>query len=199
MLDVQLKIKINQLWDKFRSNGVSNPLEGIEQISYLIFMKRLEDEDSDNELNAQFTNSNYVSIFANNTNLKWSNWINMPAEDMFTHVRDNVFPFLINLGEEGSLYNKYMKNAIFKVPTSSVLVEATRIIDNLNIKEQNKDVQGDIYEYLLSQLKDSGKNGQFRTPRHIIKLIIELIKPEFGEIICDPACGTSGFLMNSYK
>lgn len=199
MLDAELKSQINQLWEKFWSSGISNPLTAIEQMSYLIFMKRIEDEDNENELNAKFNGIEFVSIFDGHDDLKWSNWTNMSADDMFVHVRDNVFPFLTTLGDDDSLYNRYMQNAIFQIPTGSVLAEATKIIDKLNIKEQNKDVQGDLYEYLLSQLSTSGKNGQFRTPRHIIKMIVELIKPQIGEVICDPAAGTAGFLMNAYN
>lgn len=199
MLDSELKSQINQLWEKFWSSGISNPLTAIEQMSYLIFMKRMEDEDNENELNAKFNGMEFVSIFDGHEDLKWSNWTNMSADDMFVHVRDNVFPFLTTLGDDESLYNRYMQNAIFQIPTGSVLAEATKIIDKLNIKEQNKDVQGDLYEYLLAQLSTAGKNGQFRTPRHIIKMIVELIKPQIGEVICDPAAGTAGFLMNAYN
>ena len=199
MLDSELKSQINKLWDKFWSSGISNPLTAIEQMSYLIFMKRLEDEDSDNEWNATIKGVEFNSIFDNHDDLKWSNWTNMSADEMFVHVRDNVFPFLTTLGDDDSLYNRYMANAIFQIPTGSLLAEATSIIDNMNIKEQNKDVQGDLYEYLLSQLSTAGKNGQFRTPRHVIKMIVELIKPQIGEAICDPAAGTAGFLMNAYN
>lgn len=199
MIDNDLKSKINQLWEKFWSSGISNPLTAIEQMSYLIFMKRLEDEDNENELNAKFNNVEFISIFKDHEDLKWSNWTNMSADDMFIHVRDKVFPFLITLGDDDSLYNRYMANAIFQIPTGSLLAEATSIIDNMKIKEQNKDVQGDLYEYLLSQLSTAGKNGQFRTPRHIIKMIVELIKPQIGETVCDPASGTAGFLMNAYN
>lgn len=199
MLNQQLKLQINQLWDKIYSNGISNPLTAIEQMSYLIFIKRLEDEDNINKWNATVKGEEFTSIFDEHEDLKWSNWTNMSADDMFVHVRDNVFPFLTTLGEKNSMYNKYMENAIFQIPTSSVLAEATKIIDNMNIKEQNKDVQGDLYEYLLSKLQTAGTNGQFRTPRHIIKMIVELIKPQIGEVICDPAAGTAGFLMNAYN
>ena len=199
MLDSELKSQINQLWEKFWSSGISNPLTAIEQMSYLIFMKRLEDEDNENEMDAKFIGVDFVSIFEGHEDLKWSNWTNMSADDMFVHVRDKVFPFLTTLGDDDSLYNRYMQNAIFQIPTGSVLAEATKIIDKLNIKEQNKDVQGDLYEYLLSQLSTAGKNGQFRTPRHIIKMIVEIIKPQIGEVICDPAAGTAGFLMNAYN
>lgn len=199
MLDAELKSKVNQLWDKFWSSGISNPLTAIEQMSYLIFMKRLEDEDNENQLNAKLSGEEYVSIFSEHPNYKWSEWINMSADEMLEHVKYKVFPFLSTIGDEKSLYNRYMKEANFIIPTGSLLVEATSIIDDLKIKEQNKDVQGDLYEYLLSQLSTSGKNGQFRTPRHIIKMMVEIIKPKLGEVVCDPACGTGGFLMNAYN
>lgn len=199
MLDAELKSKVNQLWDKFWSSGISNPLTAIEQMSYLIFMKRLEDEDEENKENAKYTGEEYVSIFSEHPNYKWSEWINMSADEMLEHVKYKVFPFLSTIGDEKSLYNRYMKEANFIIPTGSLLVEATSIIDDLKIKEQNKDVQGDLYEYLLSQLSTSGKNGQFRTPRHIIKMMVEIIKPKLGEVVCDPACGTGGFLMNAYN
>lgn len=199
MLDAELKSKVNQLWDKFWSSGISNPLTAIEQMSYLIFMKRLEDEDNENQLNAKLSGEEYISIFSEHPDYKWSNWINMSADEMLEHVKYKVFPFLSTIGDEKSLYNRYMKEANFIIPTGSLLVEATSIIDDLKIKEQNKDVQGDLYEYLLSQLSTSGKNGQFRTPRHIIKMMVEIIKPKLGEVVCDPACGTGGFLMNAYN
>ena len=107
MIDNDLKSKINQLWEKFWSSGISNPLTAIEQMSYLIFMKRLEDEDNENELNAKFNNVEFISIFKDHEDLKWSNWTNMSADDMFIHVRDKVFPFLITLGDDDSLYNRY--------------------------------------------------------------------------------------------
>lgn len=199
MLDAELKSKVNQLWEKFWSSGISNPLIAIEQMSYLIFMKRLEDEDSENEINARLKGEDFTSIFEGHEDYKWSNWINMSADDMLNHVKYKVFPFLASIGDEDSLYNRFMKEANFVIPTGSLLVEATNIVDDLKIKEQNKDVQGDLYEYLLSQLSTAGKNGQFRTPRHIIKMMVEILKPKLGEVICDPACGTAGFLMNAYN
>lgn len=199
MLDSELKSKINQLWDKFWSNGISNPLTAIEQMSYLLFMKRLDDEEVSHEKRAQFTGEDYESIFENHQDCRWSNWINMSSEDMFEHVRDNVFPFLRDLGDEDSLYNKYMKDAVFQIPTATLLTEATHLINEMKIKEQNRDTQGDLYEFLLSQLTTSGTNGQFRTPRHIIQMMVTIINPKVGETILDPACGTAGFLINSFR
>jgi type I restriction enzyme M protein len=118
---------------------------------------------------------------------------------MLTHVRDNVFPFLREMGGDGSLYSRYMKDAVFAISTGTLLVEAVNIIEEMHIKDQNRDTQGDMYEYLLSELTTSGKNGQFRTSRHIIQMMVELINPKIGETICDPACGTAGFLINAYQ
>jgi type I restriction enzyme M protein len=199
MLDTELKSKINQLWDKFWSGGISNPLQAIEQMSYLLFMKRLEDEDIAREQNSQLSGEKYESIFEGNEECKWSKWSNLPADDILDHVRDEVFPFLRKLGGEDSLYATYMKDAVFTIPTPSLLIEAVKIIDGMHIKEQNRDTKGDIYEYLLSELKTAGKNGQFRTPRHIIKMMVELVNPQIEHAVCDPACGTAGFLVAAYE
>ena len=200
MLDSELKSKIDLLWDKFWSGGISNPLQAIEQMSYLIFMKRMEDEDVAREQNAKLLKEKYQSIFKGNEDCKWSKWTQMPAEEMLEHVRDTVFQFLRKLnGGEESVYSKYMEDASFTIPTASLLVEAVKIINDMHIKEQNRDVQGDIYEYLLSQLQTAGRNGQFRTPRHIIKMMVEILGPKYGNKICDPACGTAGFLVASYE
>ncbi|WP_440953919.1 type I restriction-modification system subunit M [Methanosarcina sp. Mfa9] len=204
MLESELKSKINQLWDKFWSGGISNPLEAIEQISYLIFMKRLEDEENEREQNALLRGEKYETIFVDKKgkyrkDFKWSDWTGYPAEQALSHVRDEVFPFLRNLGEENSLYRRYMKDAVFAIPTGSLLISAVKTINDLKIKEQNRDAKGDIYEYLLSELKTAGKNGQFRTPRHVIKMMVELADPKIGEKIVDPACGTAGFLVGAYE
>lgn len=200
MLDSALKSKINLLWDKFWSGGISNPLQAIEQMSYLIFMKRLEDGDVAREQNFKLLKKKYESVFKGNEDCKWSKWTEMSAEKMFEHVHDKVFPFLRKLnGGKKSVYSKYMKDASFAIPTASLLAEAVKIINDMHIKEQNRDTQGDLYEYLLSQLQTSGKNGQFRTPRHIIKMMTEILEPKYGDKICDPACGTAGFLVASYE
>jgi len=119
---------------------------------------------------------------------------------MLVHVRDVVFPFIKNIHDgEKTLFAQHMKDAVFLIPKPSLLQEAVSIIDELKISAQNRDTQGDIYEYLLSQLSTAGKNGQFRTPRHIIRMMIELVDPDINDRICDPACGTAGFLVNSYE
>lgn len=199
MLHTEIKSKIRKLWDKFWSGGISNPLQAIEQISYLIYMKRLEDKDTQKQQEAILRNEKFNSIFSKNKDCRWSVWCQYPAEKMLEHVREVVFPFMRNLGGDGSVYAKYMANANFEIPTSSLLTEAVNIINDMHIKEQNQDAQGDIYEYLLSELQTAGKNGQFRTPRHIIKLMVDLSKPEINDRILDPACGTAGFLVNAYE
>ncbi len=200
MLKPELKAKINQIWDRFWSGGLANPLTAIEQISYLIFIKRLEELDEINKSRAEATNEKYVSIFKNNEKCRWSHWKNMNAEEMLVHVRDKVFPFIknINISNDGE-FAKLMKDSIFMIPKPSLLQEAVAILDDLKISPQNYDTLGDMYEYLLKELSSAGKVGQFRTPRHIIRMMVKLLDPKLGEKICDPACGTAGFLVNAYQ
>jgi type I restriction enzyme M protein len=199
MLAQELKSQVDKLWNLFWSGGIANPLTAIEQISYLIFMKRLDEEDLKRKSDAEWTKKKYESIFSSEK-LRWSQWKHLEAEEMLKHVRDKVFPFIKKLnGESGNSFAHQMKDAVFIIPKASLLVEAVEIFDNLKITEQNQDTQGDIYEYLLSELSTSGKNGQFRTPRHIIKMMCALVNPKLGQTICDPACGTGGFLIGAYQ
>src|SRR3989338_6774099 len=151
MLHAELKSKIRLLWDKFWSGGISNPLQAIEQISYLIFMKKLEDKDILDEQNATLKGLKFKSIFEGHGNCRWSEWSEYSSDKILPHVRDIVFSFMRSLGGENSHYNNYMKDATFSLPTASLLIEAVNIINDLHIKEQNQDSQGDIYEYLLSE------------------------------------------------
>jgi len=200
MLESTLKSKINKLWDKFWSGGISNPLTAIEQMSYLIFMKRLDDLDERRENLAEIKGEEFTSVFEGNEGCRWSEWKHYSAEKMLDHVKDVVFPFIKNIRNgENTLFAKHMKDAIFMIPKASLLQEAVTIIDDVNIAAQNQDTQGDIYEYLLSEIKSSGKNGQFRTPRHIIRMIVALVDPDINDKISDPACGTAGFLINAYE
>ena len=196
----ELKSKIDTLWDRFWSGGMSNPLQSIEQMSYLIFMKRLEDTDTVEQNRARARGAAYTSVFAWHEECRWSSWKHYPAEQMLEHARDVVFPFIKSLHNgEKTLFARQMQDAVFMIPKPSLLQEAVALIDDLNITAQNRDTQGDIYEYLLSQLSTAGKNGQFRTPRHIIRMIVELVDPDITDRICDPACGTAGFLINAYE
>jgi type I restriction enzyme M protein len=196
----EIKSKIDLLWDRFWSGGLSNPLQSIEQMSYIIFMKRLEDMDVLEQRRANSMGKEYKSIFEGNEGCRWSVWKHKSAEDMLKHVRDVVFPFIKNIHDgEKTLFSQHMKDAVFMIPKPTLLQEAVSIIDELNIAAQSTDVQGDLYEYLLSQLATAGKNGQFRTPRHIIRMMVELVDPDINDRICDPACGTGGFLFTAHK
>lgn len=195
-----LKSKVDALWNRFWSGGISNPLTAIEQMSYLIFLKRLEDIDNANAAAAKRRKLDFKSVFSKkNQNCKWSYWSQLPGDEMLRHVRDVVFEFLRNLGSETSTFTQHMQDAMFIIPRASLLQEAVKIIDDMHISEQNIDVQGDLYEYLLGQLSTAGKNGQFRTPRHIIRMMTKLIDPKMTDRICDPAAGTAGFLVAAYE
>ena len=215
-----LKSKIEQLWNKFWSGGVSNPLTAIEQITYLLFMKRLDDLDLKNKADAEFLGIAYKSKFegkfeipgtgqkVNKQTLRWSHFKHLPAEEMLSHVQTKVFPFLRQLNGDESSFTHHMKNAVFIIPKPSLLVEAMATIEEIfqEIEKDSseggqafQDIQGDVYEMLLSEIASAGKNGQFRTPRHIIKLIAELVEPKPGHLIADPACGTGGFLLGAYQ
>lgn len=238
----ELKSKIDQLWNKFWSGGISNPLTAIEQITYLLFMKRLDELDLKRQADAEWTGETYTSKFEgiwvppehrtklggrestlaaidmraqderqygiNKNSLRWSEFKRMQAEDMLQHVQTKVFPFLKDMNGEESNFTHHMKNAVFIIPKPALLVEAVKTIDDIfAIMEQDaqengqafQDIQGDVYEFLLSEIATAGKNGQFRTPRHIIKLMAELVQPQLGHKIADPACGTGGFLLGAYQ
>ena len=208
-----LKSAINSLWDKLWSGGLSNPLDAIEQISYLLFMKRLDEQDAARERSARLRDKNnpYVSpvfpapdetnadTLRKTSNLRWSQWTKMPGGEALKHVKEVVFPFLKTLGAEGSSFAEQMENAEFKINKPSLLLEACALIDEMKIGQQNQDVQGDLYEFLLSKLDSAGRNGQFRTPRHIIRMMVQMTNPQPGERIVDPAAGTCGFLVNAYQ
>lgn len=199
MLDPKMKAKVKKLWNLFWSGGLSNPLTAIEQISYLLFMKRLDDLDSHRITAAKTRNQQYTSIFEGYEDYRWSKWKFMAPKSMYKHVTENVFPFIKKLHNgDDVVYSKVMKNAVFMIPKPSLLQEAVSLLDEINIGER-PDIQGDIYEYILGELKTSGKNGQFRTPRHIIRMMVDLVDPDIGDKICDPACGTGGFLVAAYQ
>lgn len=199
LTDPQLRSKVDALWDRFWSGGIANPLTAIEQMSYLVFLKKLEDIDNDRAAAAKRRDGSYRSVFHGNKECRWSYWSQLPGDQMLKHVRDVVFEFLRNLGGETSSFTQHMQDAVFIIPKASLLQEAVKIIEDMHISEQNIDVQGDLYEYLLLQLTTAGKNGQFRTPRHIIRMITKLVNPKIGERICDPAAGTGGFLVAAYE
>lgn len=237
----ELKSKIDQLWNKFWSGGISNPLTAIEQITYLLFMKRLDELDQKRQADAEWTGEKYTSKFEGfwippeyrarreekdtdaewakkledekryqieKRSLRWSEFKRMQAEEMLQHVQGKVFPFLKDLNGAESNFTHHMKNAVFIIPKPALLVEAVKTIDEIfELMEKDsrengqafQDIQGDVYEMLLAEIATAGKNGQFRTPRHIIKLMAELVQPQLGHKIADPACGTGGFLLGAYQ
>lgn len=218
MLKPNIRSKVDALWDKFWSGGISNPLNAIEQITYLLFIKQLDENDTTEKRNADFTGDTYKSIFdgiyfplgvdknvksngIQKEDLRWSNINRGTSEVVFQRMQSQVFPFIKELGEIGSSFAKHMQNAVFLIPKASLLKEAMDTIDQLYLEIQKEDrftdTQGDVYEYLLSQLNQAGKNGQFRTPPHIIEMMVELVEPKLGERIADPACGSAGFLLAS--
>ncbi|HBT5894221.1 DNA methyltransferase [Klebsiella pneumoniae] len=222
-----LQSAIKRLWDKFWSSGISNPLTAIEQITYLLFMKRLDELDHKRQDEGETSGEKYISKFAgtwippeernrpvaeqhpiDKRTLRWSEFKKLQPEEMLQHVRDKVFPFLKDLNGAESNFTHHMKNAVFIIPKSALLVEAVKAIDEIfemmkrDSQEKGQafqDIQGDVYEFLLSEIATAGKNGQFRTPRHIIKLMADLVQPQLGQRIADPACGTGGFLLGAYQ
>ena len=227
-----IKSLIDKLWNNFWSGGISNPLTAIEQITYLIFMKRLDDLEAKRERDADFTGEKYISRFSgkykvpgsrdddegiDKSELRWSNFKHLPADEMLLHVQIKVFPFLKDFQSENNTPNhadgegyftKHMANAVFIMPKASLLVEAIKIIEQLFVEIEKdasegghafQDIQGDVYELLLSEIASAGKNGQFRTPRHIIKLMAELVAPQLGQRMADPSSGTGGFILGYYQ
>jgi type I restriction enzyme M protein len=222
-LNAKLQSLIRALWDRFWSGGISNPLSAIEQITYLLFMKQLDELDLKREKDAEFTEETYISRFSgeyflpydtekknpiDKATLRWSYFKQMKAELMLPHVQQKVFPFIKDLNGDGSTFTRHMANAVFLIPSANLLQGAIAIIEDLFLEIEREareeghlfqDIQGDVYEMLLNEISSAGKNGQFRTPRHIIKLITELVNPKLGHRICDPACGTAGFLLDAYQ
>lgn len=211
MVTGELKNKIDSLWEIFWTGGLTNPLDVIEQITYLMFIRDLDDSDNRRAKESTMLGLPYKSIFdgkvtigerkIDGSQLKWSVFRDFPAAQMYTVMQEYVFPFIKNLhGDKNSAYSKYMDDAIFKLPTALML---SKVVDSLNEiyqlmnDAQSTDVRGDVYEYLLAKIASAGVNGQFRTPRHIIRMMVELMDPKADEVIADPACGTSGFLVGA--
>lgn len=207
MLSSELKSKISQLWDKFWSRGITNPINAIEQISYLLFMRRLDEVDALEKAKAIYSEQKFKSIFNGHENCRWSYFSKLEPEKMLEVVSTKAFPLIKSLNDPLQPYSKHMQNAVFIINNPALLKDAVTAINEIydEIKQQQddgqqfQDTQGDVYEYLISEIASSGKNGQFRTPRHLIQFICELIEPTWEDKICDPACGTGGFLLGAYQ
>jgi len=243
--NARLKSLIMSLWNTLYGGGISNPITAIEQITYLFFIKKLDELENSREIEAQSKGGKYTSKFngnyipwiddmeyrlnaeatpdekdklnkkreealapRNKNELKWSYFKDMPPSNMLLHVKNNVFPFIKELNGELSPFTYYMKEASFIIQKPSLLVEAVKKVDEIFVeigkdaedgKQSFQDIQGDVYEMLLKEISTAGKNGQFRTPRHLIKLLVELTEPKLGDKIADPACGTGGFLLGAYQ
>ncbi|CAM3127808.1 site-specific DNA-methyltransferase (adenine-specific) [Tsukamurella hominis] len=191
----ELKNKIDRVWDAFWSGGISNPLEVIEQITYLLFIRRLDELQLLKEREDEILGEGIMDpIFdPGHEELRWHVFRHEAPAEMFATVGQKVFPFLQNMGTDGSTYSEHMKDARFTIPTPALLSKVVDMLDDIPM--DNRDTNGDLYEYMLSKLSTSGTNGQFRTPRHIIQLMVDLMEPKPGDAICDPACGTAGFLV----
>ena len=198
-MDSSTRSLIDRIWTYFWEGGVTNPLTVIEQITYLLFVKGLDEIETNNEKNDVLLGIKSKRIFDEQHQIcRWSKFKDYPAEKMFKTMSEDVFPFIKNLAnDKNSGYAKYMEDAIFIIPTPIMLQKVVTAMDKLEMKD--RDTKGDVYENLLAKLSTAGVNGQFRTPRHIIRMMVELMKPTPEDIIVDPACGTAGFLVEAAK
>lgn len=202
MLTGEIRNQIDQIWNAFWSGGVSNPLSVIEQITYLLFIKRLDDLHTLEESKAEALGIEMERrIFPEGedekgrsyADLRWSRFKHFEPREMMSVVDEHVFPFLRTLGEKGSSYGQHMKDARLGFSNPALLARAVEMLDKIPMDD--RDTKGDVYEYMLGKIASAGQNGQFRTPRHIIKLMVELVAPTPDDVICDPASGTCGFLV----
>jgi len=196
MLTGEIRNKVDALWTAFWTGGIANPLTVIEQISYLLFIKRLDDIHTLKELQANRTGKPVKDPIFNDKqqHLRWSKFKHLEPGEMLGLFQTEVFPFIKNMASASdTTFARAMADAAFIIPKASLLTQAVELIEDIPMKD--RDTKGDVYEYMLSKLSTAGQNGQFRTPRHIIKMMVELMQPKIKDFICDPACGTAGFLV----
>lgn len=197
MITGELRSKVDKIWEIFWTGGITNPLSVIEQFTYLLFIKGLDEKQTDLEKNAELLGIEVDKIFSDEQeNLRWHKFKQLSASDMYDMVSKKVFPFIKTMhGDKDSVFTRYMDDAIFMIPTPQMLEKIVTNIDLLPLSDG--DTKGDLYEYLLSKVATAGTNGQFRTPRHIIKMMVELMQPTPTDIIVDPAAGSAGFLVEA--
>ncbi|NOT28665.1 MAG: SAM-dependent DNA methyltransferase [Acidobacteria bacterium] len=204
MITGSIKSQIDQIWNAFWSGGISNPLEVIEQITYLLFLRRLDDLHTlEERKSARIKEQMGRRVFPEGNDsrgrpyedLRWSRFKHLAPAEMFIVVGEHVFPFLRTLGGDDSTYAHHMKDARFTIPTAQLLAKVVDLLDAVPMED--RDTKGDLYEYMLGKIASAGQNGQFRTPRHIIRLMVEMTAPQPTDLICDPACGTAGFLVTA--
>lgn len=209
MLTGKIRNDIDKLWEKFWTGGITNPLTVIEQISYLMFARMLDMQEDVVERKAKRTGKPVERLFPASREgqlLRWKNFRNLSGKELHKHLKKNVYPFFTSLstaGDKGGSgaalghIGEYMQDADLEIKNESVLVAAVEMVNELPLTQT--DVKGDIYEYLLSKLTTAGINGQFRTPRHIIDAMVEVVAPQPYEVVCDPSCGTAGFLARTME
>jgi len=197
MITGELRSKVDKIWEIFWTGGITNPLSVIEQFTYLLFIKGLDEKQTDLEKNAELLGIEVDKIFSDEQeNLRWHKFKQLSASDMYDMVSKKVFPFIKTMhGDKDSAFTRYMDDAIFMIPTPQMLEKIVTNVDLLPLSDG--DTKGDLYEYLLSKVATAGTNGQFRTPRHIIKMMVELMQPTPTDIIVDPAAGSAGFLVEA--
>lgn len=198
MITGALKSKIDKLWEEFWTGGITNPLTVIEQITFLMYARLLDMNERRDEKMAERSGQSFKRRFGpERQSARWERFRHLPAEQMYQVVKDEVFPHFKDLAGEGTLFAEFMKDAQLMIQKPTLLVKAVNMISDLPLEQA--DMKGDLYEYLLSKLTTAGINGQFRTPRHIIRAIVEMLDPEATYRIADPACGTGGFLTTAYE
>lgn len=211
MITGEMRNKVDSIWDTIWTGGITSPITVLEQITYLMFMKLLDDnqikaEGSANSLGVPLKNkifkdgicviSEEPRVETEYKNLRWSNFHQLKPDQMLFVIRTYVFPFIKTIGEgKDTAFSRYMKDTVFLIPTAKVLSRVVDCIDSMDMN--NKDIMGDVYEYMLGKIAASGENGQFRTPRHVINMIVSLMKPTLSDLILDPAMGSAGFLLSS--
>ncbi|OBR63955.1 DNA methyltransferase [Paenibacillus oryzae] len=195
MITGELRQKVDRIWETFWTGGITNPLSVIEQFTYMLFIKGLDEAEIRKENESMLLSVPFTGLFPSDKQyLRWNHFKNLDPQRMYDVVSNEVFPFIKSLhGDKDSAYAKYMGDAIFMIPTPNMLVRIVEGIDTIDMKD--RDTKGDLYEYLLSKVATAGTNGQFRTPRHIIEMMVALMKPTPEDIICDPAAGSAGFLV----
>ena len=203
MVTGELKSQVDKIWETFWTGGISNPLTVIEQFTFLLFLRRLDERQqlAEKKANIIGVEAKQAIYQKQHAKFRWHQFKNVDPETMFalftqpqTDV-DNltVFEHMKHLGNEAGVFAQYMKGATFMIPTPKLLDQVVQMIDKIQMDD--RDTKGDLYEYLLSKIASAGTNGQFRTPRHIIKMMVEMMEPNREDTICDPACGTAGFLV----
>ncbi|MCI9052729.1 MAG: SAM-dependent DNA methyltransferase [Lachnospiraceae bacterium] len=202
MITGEIKNKIDKVWTDMWAGGITNPLTVIEQLTYMMFIHSLDEKELKNESFEALTGEKIQKIFPQTEegqSMRWSKFKNRDARDIFEIVSQKVFPFIKNLNDENeSAFSRYMETAMFVIPTAQVLQKIVTGLEDLYTTDiTGLDIQGDLYEYMLDRLSTAGHNGQFRTPKHIREMMVNLMKPSSNDYICDPACGTAGFLVSS--